>query len=183
MNEAQARDRLTDLWVEHRDAVAAFAHRRAAVDLADDVVAETFLVAWRRLDDVPVDARPWLFAVARNVLSTQWRTQGRRKALDVKIGMQPAAPADSAEDVAVESLSLVRAWHQLSAGEREVLALAAWEQLTSEQAARVLNCRRSTYTVRLSRARRHLRDLAQHALTTTDQPIEASDALLPRSPQ
>lgn len=182
MNDVQARERLTGLWVEHRDAVAAFVYRRADADLVDDAVAETFLVAWRRLDDVPVDARPWLFAVARNVLSTQWRTQGRRRALDVRISLQPAAPADSAEDAAVESVSLVQAWRQLSDGEREVLALAAWEQLTSEQAARVLNCRRSTYTVRLSRARRHLRDLALHAFTV-DQPIEASDALIPRSPQ
>lgn len=159
MDEVQARNLLTRLWVEHRNAVAAFAYRRAPRELVDDVVAETYLVAWRRISDVPRDARPWLLAVARNVLSTQRRTGGRRQALSIRAAIEPLEPPTSAEDVVIDRANLTRAWQLLSDTEREVLAMAGWERLTAQQAARVLGCSRTAFSVRLSRARRHLAKL------------------------
>src|SRR2546423_7741391 len=59
-------ERFNRLYEEHFEAVRRYVWRREP-SIADDVVAETFLVAWRRLDDLPVSARPWLIGVARNV--------------------------------------------------------------------------------------------------------------------
>jgi RNA polymerase sigma-70 factor (ECF subfamily) len=59
--------RFAGLYETHAGAVLAYARRRCGTDEAEDVLAETFLIAWRRQDDVPPDALPWLYAVARNV--------------------------------------------------------------------------------------------------------------------
>ena len=70
--------RLEALFDEHYSAVRTYARRRAPEALVDDVVAETFLVAWRRIDELPDDVRPWLLGVARKTLSTQLRSARRR---------------------------------------------------------------------------------------------------------
>jgi RNA polymerase sigma factor (sigma-70 family) len=149
----------------HRDAYAdllRFAERRVPVDEAEDVVSTVFLTAWRRLDDVPADARPWLFAVARNTMANRARGWSRRRALDVRLGagFDPAGRAGATgpgEDAgAAARIDLERAWRTLSAADREVLALVAFDGLTAEQAATVLGCRRSAFAMRLGRARARL---------------------------
>lgn len=177
MDERQARERMTRLWVEHRGAVVAFVRRRVPNEAVDDVVSETFLVAWRRLEDVPDDARGWLLTVARNVIATHRRTHGRRKALATKVALQPPRAPALTDESAVEYVLLVQAWRRLSDGEREVLALAAWDGLTAVQAAQVLGCRRSTYSVRLSRARKRL----LHLLGDVPDPSPQHGAVSPAS--
>src|SRR4029450_2647016 len=71
--------------------VRAYARRRAAPDAAQDVVADTFLVAWRRLEDVPEDALPWLYGVARRVLANQRRSAARGAARERRGGGATAA--------------------------------------------------------------------------------------------
>lgn len=132
-----------------------FAERRVPHAEAEDVVATVFLVAWRRLDEVPDDARPWLFAVARKTIANQARGLRRRAVVDVRIDEGPAQ--DDAADSTALRLDLVRAWRTLSASDREVLALVAFDGLTGEQAAVVLGCRRTTFAMRLARARGRLR--------------------------
>jgi DNA-directed RNA polymerase specialized sigma24 family protein len=79
----------------------------------------------------------------------------RRQALDVRLtGADSHVPDGSA--AAAERIDLERAWRTLSPGDREVLALIAFDGLTSEQAATVLGCRRSTFAMRLTRARKRL---------------------------
>jgi RNA polymerase sigma-70 factor (ECF subfamily) len=160
IDDAEAAERLTALWVDHRSAVAAFVARRAPSDMVDDVVSETFTVAWRKLEHIPEQPRAWLLGVARNVLATQLRSVPRWRALAVQPPAWEALSGISAEDLGLERVALMRAWERLSDGEREVLALAGWDGLTAEQAAIVLGCLRSTYSVRLTRARRHLAALA-----------------------
>ena len=75
----------------YRD-VEAYVRRRAEPDLVEDAVAETFLVAWRRLDEMPREARPWLLGVARKTLSTQRRTGVRRRSLVTKLVAAQAPP-------------------------------------------------------------------------------------------
>jgi len=133
-----------------------FVGRRVPWSEAEDVVSTVFLTVWRRLDDVPVDARPWLFAVARNVLGNQVRGWTRRRALDVRIEAEPERFEADGADGAVERVDLVRAWRGLGAADREVLALVAFDGLTAAQAAEVLGCRRSTFAMRLGRARKRL---------------------------
>ena len=71
--ERTREDRFEELFREHYGAVRGYALRRALGEPAQDAVSETFLVAWRQLDDVPADALPWLFGVARRVLANQRR--------------------------------------------------------------------------------------------------------------
>ncbi|WP_299052840.1 sigma-70 family RNA polymerase sigma factor [uncultured Nocardioides sp.] len=150
-----------------------FAQRRVHPSHAEDVVADAFLVAWRRLDDVPVDvadARPWLFGVVRATLLNARRGDRRRDALATRIGDGvPLGASDDAE-VAAEvaaRLDLQRGWARLDPAEQEVIALSVWDGLTSAQAASVLGCTATAYRLRLSRARRALRRHLDHPARTT----------------
>jgi RNA polymerase sigma-70 factor (ECF subfamily) len=139
----------------HTPAVLAYALRRTSREDAADVVAETFLVAWRRLDDVDEPtALPWLYAIARRVLLSQQRATRRQQAIAERV----AAVVPEAPEAPPGSPRLLDALAALSEAEREVLMLAAWEELSSSEAARVLGCSATAYRVRLHRARRRLRE-------------------------
>ncbi|QGQ21165.1 sigma-70 family RNA polymerase sigma factor [Cellulomonas sp. JZ18] len=149
------------MFEAHQHALLAYAVRRVA-DPADaaDVVAETYLVAWRRLDDVPRDAqaRPWLFGVARRVLANHYRGERRRLALADRLRSsleEVAPPPEPADPV------LLTALDRLAPDDRELLRLVAWEELARDEIALVLGVPRATVRVRLHRARRRL--LAQLA--------------------
>jgi RNA polymerase sigma-70 factor (ECF subfamily) len=147
------RERFSCLFEAHYAPVHAFAERRVGADLADEVTAETFLVAWRRLGAVPEEPLPWLYGVARNVLLRQYRAsvqQGLAREL-----LARERPGSLAEDDA-EHDGLWRAWEQLSDTDREVLALTVWEELSVRDAAKVLGVPASVFSVRLHRARRRL---------------------------
>ncbi|MGH9214515.1 MAG: RNA polymerase sigma factor [Acidimicrobiales bacterium] len=132
-------------------------HRGASEGVADDVVAQTFLVAWRRLDDVPDDDPvPWLLAVARNVGRNERRGGRRRLALVHRLAAPrpvppPPEPADGAGVQAVHA-----ALAGLDTADQEILRLVAWDDLTPAQAATVLGCSPGAARVRLHRARRRL---------------------------
>jgi RNA polymerase sigma-70 factor, ECF subfamily len=139
----------------HTAAVFAYALRRTSPEDAADVVAETFLVAWRRLDDVDErTALPWLYAVARRVLLSQQRATRRQH----EIAQRVAAEPPEAPETAPGSPRVLEALASLSEAEREVLMLTAWEELSSSEAARVLGCSPTAYRIRLHRARRRLRE-------------------------
>lgn len=146
------------LWQAHADAVFAYARRRSDDETAGEVVAGTFLVAWRRRDEVPDEPLPWLYGVARRVLADQRRTRSRQARVAERLGNSPrhGSPADPSDRVARRDVVL-RALDQLGEADREVLRLACWEQLTPKEAARVLGCSAPTFNVRLHRARRRLR--------------------------
>lgn len=125
-----------------------------------DAAAETYVVAWRRFDDLPPqpEALPWLFAVARRVLANQRRGQGRLAALVARL---PAAvgSAPTPEDAVIdgeERRDVLRALERLSPGDRELLRLSAWEGLSPRQLAAACDCTESAAKVRLHRARRRL---------------------------
>ncbi len=149
--------RFRALHAEAYDDLVRFVRRRVPADDAEDIVATVFMTVWRRLGDVPADARPWMFAVARNVMANQARVRLRHGVVDVRMvtAGEPCQP-DAAAGTATR-IDLVRAWWTLTAADREVLALVAFDGLAPAQAAVVLGCRRSTFTMRLTRARRRLR--------------------------
>ncbi|MGY2065269.1 RNA polymerase sigma factor [Blastococcus sp. SYSU DS0619] len=154
--------RFTALWEQYSSRVMAYALRHVDRDTAQEVVAETFLVAWRRLGDVPGDAMPWLLVVARNTLANQRRSGYRRAVLQGELErlQRVAEPAPSAEVPAVERAAVLAALTTLTAVEREALLLVAWDGLTAAQAARVAGCSTSAFSVRLFRARRRLQSAA-----------------------
>src|SRR5918997_1497412 len=91
-DDAARRARFERLYDAHYAAVLAYALRRSGRTIAHDVAAETFLVAWRRLEVVPVDAAPWLYGVARRVLANERRAENRRAALAERMRAMPAPP-------------------------------------------------------------------------------------------
>jgi len=160
------------LFETHYAPVHAFAARRVGRDLADEVTAETFLVAWRRLEAVPAEPLPWLYGVARNVVLRQHGASARQaKTRELIARERPGAVADDYG----EHDGLWRAWEQLSDTDREVLSLAAWEELSVRDAARVLGVPTSVFSVRLHRARRRLeRHLQQTASSSIPAIPEAT---------
>lgn len=152
------------LYREHGRAVLAYALRRVAErEDAADVVAETFLIAWRRLGEVPPDAeaRLWLYAVARRVLANLQRTERRRTRLGQRLAESlriELASAPAPQGAATEAL---RAMAALGEEDRELLLLVSWEELAPNQAAKVLGISALAARSRLHRARRRLRALLE----------------------
>ena len=153
----------------HLGAVKAYALRRGSRD-AEALAAETMTIAWRRLADVPRDdARPWLYATARNLLLEESR---KRRATAVLAETDDHVPAVALREIDPD---LSRALRALSAFDREALLLIAWEDLTPTQAARALGITAAAFRVRLLRARRRLRaaladppDIAHQAVPQLD---------------
>jgi RNA polymerase sigma factor (sigma-70 family) len=125
---------------------------------ADDLVARTLEVAWRRIDDIPADdPLPWLYAVARNLWRNQTRATSRREALLARLapaGAQ-AGPGENG-DMGLDSLR--EALGKLDDDDRELLLLVAWDGLSPAQAAVVLGCSAVAARTRLHRARNRLAD-------------------------
>jgi RNA polymerase sigma-70 factor (ECF subfamily) len=150
------RRRFEQVYALHRAAILGYALRRtASADDAADVIAETFLTAWRRIDDLPPGeaARPWLYGVARRVLANQRRGERRRSALGERLRSELAAQAVDREPPSGWDGAAV-AFRRLADPDREILALAGWEGLDAGQLAVVLGCSRNAARIRLHRARR-----------------------------
>ncbi|QNN54409.1 RNA polymerase sigma factor [Nocardioides mesophilus] len=167
------------------DDLLRFAQRRVDLSHAEDVAADVFLVAWRRLDDMPdevADARPWLFGVARATILNHRRGSRRRDALAVRLA-DAALTGDlhPGDDLAASRLDLAAAWAQLSDADQEAISLVVWEGLSSAQAGVVLGCSATAYRIRLSRARRSLRQHLE-AATRSDSSVPPS-AMTPEGPQ
>ena len=165
----------TQLYREHYDSVLGYAARRTDPDTARDIAAETFLVAWRRPTAIPQDprfVRPWLYGVARKVLSNAERSSRRAGLLAAHLQDQHSAPdhvRDLADSVAGQ-MQLGQAMQRLPERDQEVLRLIGWEELDISEAALVMGCTRAAMAVRLHRARRRL----ALALQTTEQPSGAT---------
>jgi len=143
--------RLADLFAAHAAELLAYARRRGARPAdAEDVVAETFVVAWRRFDDLPEEAaRAWLFGIARRVLANQVRSAARRAPRSGRLPDEiraPGGPVGLDEDLAAVLDALPPA-------DREVLQLTAWEDLRPAELAVVLGISANAAAIRLHRAR------------------------------
>lgn len=152
--------RFRKLYAEHRGEVLAYALRRVAdPEDAADVLAETFLVAWRRLDDLPPgsQARFWLIGVARHVLANQRRGENRRSKLVARLCTELAVDLGQIRVETLDGGEVLAALAALDAADQELLRLNAWEGLGPSEAARVLGISSVAARSRLHRARRRLR--------------------------
>ena len=153
---------LERLHREHAGAVRAFAQRRIGDEEADEVVADVFVVAWRRSADVPAEPRTWLLGVARKVLANRHRSAKRQRALYERLAYEAErGPVHSGEPAANETGALLRGLAALRAGDREVLLLVTWDGLSHAEAAAVLGVRPATLTMRVHRARARLERLLE----------------------
>lgn len=150
------KERFRELYDSCYPYVHAYLRRRIAHGDVDDVVAEVFATAWRRLDDVPPTKElPWLYGVARLTLANHRRGSRRRRELADRI-VRLAPPASASGDTEFDDVHT--ALSRVSAGDRELLRLAAWEQLSASDISVVLGCSENAAALRLSRARRRFRE-------------------------
>jgi RNA polymerase sigma-70 factor, ECF subfamily len=145
------------LFDRHYPAVWRFVARRAWPDAVDDVVAETFLAAWRRYDDLPGDALPWLLNAAGKCLANHRRAATRAESLRERLAAQSAPVRADATTQGFEREALVKAFAALSETERALLTLTDWDDLPARQAAQVLGISPARASARIYRARRKLR--------------------------
>lgn len=170
--EPDARVRFSQMYGAQYGRIHAYAQRRVGAEAADEVAAETFLVAWRRLDAIPSEPLPWLYGVARNVVLRHRAGHARQAAARDALELERPAPAP----VDGDDTSLWDAWHQLTETDREALALVAWEELPVADAARALGCSAPVFSVRLHRARKRLERLLDQPATATSRISELSEA-------
>ena len=139
------------LFREVYEPLQRYARRRTDLSTADDVVAETLLVLWRRLDDVPSgSALPWSYGVARRCLANQRRGDQRRAQLVERLtgqGLDAAPPVDAVLEAALEDLS---------SDDREIVRLWAWEQLPARELGVALGISANAASIRLHRAKGRL---------------------------
>ncbi|MEV4812202.1 RNA polymerase sigma factor [Micromonospora avicenniae] len=156
-------DRFRRVYAGNFQPLLAYALRRTEQpEDAADVVAETFLVAWRRSYEMPADAevRLWLYGVARRVLANHHRTGLRRERLGERLRhrLRDVVAADPGREVP-ERLAIQAALARLGELDREVLTLTIWEGLEPREVAAVLRVNPAAVRTRLLRARARLRDL------------------------
>jgi RNA polymerase sigma-70 factor, ECF subfamily len=152
--EAEARFREV---FAHLPEVVAYARRRGSRD-PEAVGAEVLTISWQKLAEVPADdARPWLFATARNLLLAEWR---KASAADGRDEI-PETTLEAGPEVQILDPELKRCLRALSVRDREALLLVAWEDLTPALAARSLGVSQAAFRVRLHRSRKRLRRLLE----------------------
>ena len=129
-----------------------FLARRTDAATAEDVLAETLLVCWRRAADLPDEPLPWAYGVARNCLRNAERSARRQERVAARLAAEPVDPGPP------EDLALHDALAALRPDDAELLRLWAWERLTPAEIATVLDITANAASIRLHRAREKLRD-------------------------
>ncbi len=155
MEEAEQRERFEALAPTLVEPLRRFLARRTDLGGVDDVLAETLLVVWRRLDDVPEStdhALPWAYAAARNCLANAARSARRQGRLAERLAREPSAPSPAHP-------ALEDAWERLRPEDAELLRLWAWERLQPAEIAVVLGLTPNAVSIRLHRAKQRLRKI------------------------
>lgn len=155
-------DAVFDQFYErHYRQVLAYCLRRTGRHDADEAAAEVFAIAWRRRVDIPPRDRalPWLYGIARNVLSHQRRSVGRFRRLKARAQALAEPPPPRPDAVVIQRLEyrqVREALERLGPDDREVLRLAAWEGLTHREIADVIGCTHAAADKRVARAKKRL---------------------------
>ena len=158
MSGEARRERFEALVPALIDPLRRFLARRTDPTTADDVLAETLLVCWRRLDELPEEPLPWAYGVARNCLANATRGVRRQERLAARIAVvDPPVPTTSGPGEG-DDPDLTEAIQALREEDAELLRLWAWEQLTPAEIAAVLDVTPNAVSIRLHRAREKLRD-------------------------
>ncbi|MCP4309171.1 MAG: sigma-70 family RNA polymerase sigma factor [bacterium] len=165
MQDNRADQRFREIYLANQRQVLAYFLRRTDAVSARDGAAETFLVAWRRIDDVPKGDRvlPWLYGVSRRVLANQRRSRDRYQALGQKLTHIGPAENPSPEVVVMrraEDREMLDAVALLRSDDQEVLRLAVWEELPHAEIGEIIGTSSHAIAQRIYRITRQLaRDL------------------------
>lgn len=160
----ESEQRYRQLFDRHHCDVYAYCRRRTDAATASDAAAETFTVAWRRIDEVPHGeaALGWLYGVARRVLANEFRSSRRRRGLLrrlIRSDPEPASTFETPERVVVRNerdAQVIAAMEHLGSNDRELLRLALWEQIPRTEIAAMLGCSTQAATQRIYRATRRV---------------------------
>lgn len=157
MRQTEPDPRLIGLFEKHYAEVLAYCVRRIGPDEAEDVAAEVFAIAWRRLDDIRMEsARAWLYGTARGVISNRWRSLKSRSRLSKRIAGLAPDPQETPDVFIVrreEDEEVVETLKTLKDSDQEILMLSAWEELSNAEIAEVLDITKSAAEQRLHRAK------------------------------
>ncbi len=179
---AATQARFTEVFEACYHPVLAYARRRVGADLAQDVVAEAFLAAWRNVEELPPEPLPWLYRAAHFAIANQRRALARQGKLDERARLLAdsyAVPDHS--ELVVADMELAAAFRSLSEADREVLRLAAWEGLTAAAIGEVFGCSPIAAKLRLHRARHRLSQRLRSALPQPSLPGPAAAVLTGRA--
>lgn len=158
------RERFERVASEVHEPLQRFLRRRASADDAADVLADTLLVAWRRLDELPDEPLPWCYGVARRCLANH-RRAGQRRLRLVQRAMSRSGRergTDPQEAIEASDPELSAALEALSVSEAEIVRLWAWEQLEPREIAIVLGMTANAVSVALARSKRKLAARLDH---------------------
>ncbi|MGW0198959.1 RNA polymerase sigma factor [Nonomuraea sp. NPDC003201] len=181
MNEQDDRSRFETVYRRTHEQILGYAVRRcSSPEDAADVVAETYVIAWRRIAELPdgESGRLWLYGVARRVLANHRRGERRRLTRHAELTeeiehLYASASPESGHDGVDEAMSM------LSDADRELLALALWEGLDPGEIAQVLDCSRNAARIRLHRARKRFAKALEQARPSArfaSQPLVEKEA-------
>lgn len=186
MNQDELELRFRAIYERNIRAILGYALRRTvSADDAADVVADTFLTAWRRINEVPAgeEARLWLYGVARRTLSNHRRGRQREGRLADRLRAELAVLGTERWSASADHHSprTSLAFEVLSKADKEIITLAVWEDLSAKQIARVLECSENAAKLRLSRARK--RFAASLEQRTDIDPLLTSGGLTASNPE
>lgn len=173
---ADRRTRFDEVYDAYSGLILAYAARRTDdPEAALDVVSETFMAAWRRVDEIPagVEARPWLYGVARRVLANHRRGVARRVKLDQRLAAElRARPLEGVESAWPGDGELIRAaLSAMNESDRDLLMMLAWDGLSRSEIAEVLGTSTANVRLRIHRARKRLEhELETLGLKRSDRP-------------
>ncbi len=147
-----------DVYAQHLPRVSAYLSRRVEHDAVEDLAADVFALAWRKRGSVTAgEELPWLYRIAANLVANHRRKQASTASFIASLRPTDSAPA--ADDIVIADQSLAAAWKQLRARDREVLALAVFEDLPVTSIATSLGVSANAVSIRLHRAKKTLADL------------------------
>jgi RNA polymerase sigma-70 factor, ECF subfamily len=171
---SESHERFERVYQDCYAAVNRYTARRVPAAAVQDVVADTFLTAWRRYPELKGEPLPWLLGIARRTAANQRRGGARREALRERLRSEQRSSDELPSGLGDEDPQLAAALATLSERDREALTLVAWDGLAHRVAATVMGCSTGAFTVRVHRARRKLeRSLAGEKRSPVDVIREA----------
>lgn len=158
MRTEQNLDRITAIYERHHQQVLAYCIRRVGHSEADDAAAEVFAIACRRADDIDWEyPLPWLYGVAYRVVTNRWRSRSRRRKLAGRMATLAPGEPERPDDITVQreqDVAALTALETLRLADREILRLAAWEELSAPEIGDVLAISTAAAAQRLHRAKK-----------------------------
>ena len=179
MHQGATNSRLAELFSSHYNEVLAFCARRVGRGEAEDAAADVFAIAVRRAEEIDwTTVRPWLYGIARGVLANRWRTLQRRQRLLMRMATFSQTTSEPPADVVVrraDDHEALVALQRLRANDREILMLAAWEEMSGPEIAQTLGITVSAAEQRLHRAKKRYARVLDPQLTASSLTSEGTE--------